>query len=419
MSRSSIPSLSPTNREGTDWFNAEAASHANSSTTLKSGETADAELVLRGYVLRKDLRSLKQHAIPKRLAESLLGDAANRGHADMCSHLVWIGADPNSTADGDPRTPLHRALASHEVDVLRALVEAKADVNAVDGKGRTPLLSACMLPSSLPMAVYLVEEAGSNVNHTDNDGNTAVHLAASANNQPLLNYLLSDRCADGVKSKTPAHVDLVNNNGKTPLLLMIDKEVTMPLPVVTTLIGHKANVNQTIGRPTQRGDGRRGSDAVIPLNKVGRSALHLACARGRENFARALLRAGAESDIHDMEGNTPLDLCPPATRPKYEAVLAEMDAMHRAQVDAQLAREEEIFKAAKAESDAKAAAEAKDAVDTATTTANGLQVGPSREPPSETNDDDCNGGGSGSGKGKEQSAIDGRIKMRRCCVALW
>mmetsp|Transcript_23508 Transcript_23508/g.40201 ORF Transcript_23508/g.40201 Transcript_23508/m.40201 type:complete len:133 (+) Transcript_23508:112-510(+) len=58
--------------------------------------------------------------------------------------------------------------------------------------------------------------------------------------------------------------------------------------IVKLLIRHKANVNKQ--------------------NKLGSTALHCASGYGNLGTVRALLEAGASTDLRDMEGKTPHDL---------------------------------------------------------------------------------------------------------------
>lgn len=52
--------------------------------------------------------------------------------------LELPGADVNERGAGN-RTALHRAVGENSVDVTKLLIEMKADVNAADGSGRTPM----------------------------------------------------------------------------------------------------------------------------------------------------------------------------------------------------------------------------------------------------------------------------------------
>jgi ankyrin repeat protein len=63
--------------------------------------------------------------------------------AAVVTALIAAGADPNArhTGRGAPETPLHWAASSDDVDVLDALIDGGADIEAPDGSigGGTPL----------------------------------------------------------------------------------------------------------------------------------------------------------------------------------------------------------------------------------------------------------------------------------------
>lgn len=74
-------------------------------------------------------------------------NASRAGNADEVRRLLQAGADVHvTTPDGD--TPLHEACAWCYPDVVRALVEAKADINA------RPTNGPCMGKTALAVAEY-------------------------------------------------------------------------------------------------------------------------------------------------------------------------------------------------------------------------------------------------------------------------
>lgn len=75
------------------------------------------------------------------LAPVLLCSAARLGDLDWIKQLVKDGCDVNA-ADYDLRTPLHLAAAEGKVETVTALIEGGASVHAVDRFGYTPLRDA-------------------------------------------------------------------------------------------------------------------------------------------------------------------------------------------------------------------------------------------------------------------------------------
>lgn len=93
--------------------------------------------------------------------------------------LISYGGDPTAK-DDDLRTPLHQARTSAAVS---SLVAAGADLDFVDKKSYTPLLSAA--ERDAVDAVKALVEAGANVNFATGGGVTALMLAASISRSNL------------------------------------------------------------------------------------------------------------------------------------------------------------------------------------------------------------------------------------------
>lgn len=58
--------------------------------------------------------------------------------AAMIDRMIAAGVDPNAKTDGGD-APLHRAAEWASVEVVRRLLDGGADVNAMNGEGKTPL----------------------------------------------------------------------------------------------------------------------------------------------------------------------------------------------------------------------------------------------------------------------------------------
>jgi ankyrin repeat protein len=80
-----------------------------------------------------------------------LYDACHSGNAEAVSFLLQAGADPNLTSTG--ATALFAAVIGNEIECVRLLIDAGAEVNATDCDGWTCLFSL----GSEPVADYLLE----------------------------------------------------------------------------------------------------------------------------------------------------------------------------------------------------------------------------------------------------------------------
>ncbi len=138
-------------------------------------------------------------------------------NSSSCFGINWKFATPadvqgiNVRKVGS-RTPLHlhkAAQFSENPDIIDALIQAGAYINAKTYSGQTPLHWAAEHNKN-PNLIYPLIQAGAEINAKDNDGNTPLHLAAKNNNNPEVIALL---IALG------ANPQATNNNGKTPEML--------------------------------------------------------------------------------------------------------------------------------------------------------------------------------------------------------
>jgi ankyrin repeat protein len=111
-------------------------------------------------------------------------------------HIVQLllekGADPNvplTAQAGNERTALNMAVGSGATEIVELLLKHKADVNARDTSGNTPLLRA-MSEANLPIAEVLLAHKA-DVTAIDSEGNTVLARAVHADNRAMARLLLS------------------------------------------------------------------------------------------------------------------------------------------------------------------------------------------------------------------------------------
>ena len=122
--------------------------------------------------------------------------AVDAGRLEVVDYLLKNGSDPNYTfcainadkcrADAEVRreTPLLRAAAKGNLDMVIMLCKSGADVNVrvTDGAlffGTTALMLAAS-SNRLEVARYLLVKADAKVDVVNNDGSSALHIAAYA-----------------------------------------------------------------------------------------------------------------------------------------------------------------------------------------------------------------------------------------------
>lgn len=117
-----------------------------------------------------------------------LGLAAFFGHPETVRLLLARGADAGQAARNPMRVqPLHAAVASRSLEIVKQLVEAGAPVNEKQDKGFTPL-HAAVGHGDEDMTRYLLSRGADPLIHND-EGKSAIGLAAEAGNTALLKLL--------------------------------------------------------------------------------------------------------------------------------------------------------------------------------------------------------------------------------------
>uniref|UniRef100_A0A3Q3WC34 Uncharacterized protein n=1 Tax=Mola mola TaxID=94237 RepID=A0A3Q3WC34_MOLML len=116
-------------------------------------------------------------------------------------------------------SPLHLAVLRGHKHLARMLIDAGADINAMDIKsGQTPLMHA--VESNNADMVHFLIERGCDVNSQSYSGNTALHSACGRGQVDTVRLLL----------KSGADSSLKNYHNDTPVMVAKNKKVTSPSP---------------------------------------------------------------------------------------------------------------------------------------------------------------------------------------------
>ncbi len=144
---------------------------ADPATKDKSGRTAA------DYLPKSPLKddgeisaALKNSAAVKPATPARFVQACRLGSSGRLKSLLDAGNDPNIAVDG--LTPLMWAARAGSKDVLTALIEKGANLNAQDPEGRTALMYAADAAS-----LKILMTAGARIGIADKDGRTALEYA--------------------------------------------------------------------------------------------------------------------------------------------------------------------------------------------------------------------------------------------------
>ncbi|HUU18205.1 MAG TPA: ankyrin repeat domain-containing protein [Sedimentisphaerales bacterium] len=231
---------------------------------------------------------LRTNAIRLYDFKSTIHQAADAGDLAKVKAFIQEGIDVNTKVHGC--TPLHCAVRYGHKEVAELLIAKGADVNAKDTQGRTPidlainqgrkeiakLLASKSGDVSLHTAAYIGDlqivqkfiDGGANVDANDRKGQTALHYAAKAGQIAVAKLLI----ANGAD---------VNAGEWTPL----QEAAYCSKDMVEFLIAKGANINAS-----------------------GWSPLHSALDAGRFDIVDLLLAKGADANIRDDKGHTPLHI---------------------------------------------------------------------------------------------------------------
>jgi ankyrin repeat protein len=166
-----------------------------------------------------------------------LCEAASSGCSnDLIGLLLKEGADPNVRTSFD-RTPIHWAVSSfgakNRADIVEALINAGADINAKDMDEKTAVFH-----TSDKSTIKKMIELGANLDIQDDEGNTPLHVACREHDENKVKLLLD----------AGANPNIPNNYEKNQIDVVDDliEEGNQKITEMLIGAGAKSNKNRNV-----------------------------------------------------------------------------------------------------------------------------------------------------------------------------
>ena len=232
--------------------------------------------------------------------------AVHKRQETMIPMLLEAGADVNAQ-DQDGDTSLHLIiLKTFSVQTMYLLIDHGANVEAMNNKGKTPLLLASTQGKVNYMTVLL--NANANPNVTDEKGYTVLHHA------------IHKRCAVQTLQAIidcGAHVNVPNYKSVTPLNLACRKGNIDAMKVLLNAAVDPniadADGDTVLHHATHKCCAVQTLQAIIDYgahvnvpNYKSLTPLNLACRKGNIDAMNVLLNAAADPNVADADGDTVL-----------------------------------------------------------------------------------------------------------------
>ncbi|XP_067677818.1 E3 ubiquitin-protein ligase MIB1-like isoform X1 [Haliotis asinina] len=232
----------------------------------------------------------------------------NKGHIGVVRALLDLGCHP-SLQDSEGDTALHDAISKKRDDMISLLLEHAADITIANNNGFNALHHAALRGNPSAMRILLSKLPRPwIVDEKKDDGYTALHLAALNNHVEVAELLVH---------QGKANMDIQNVNLQTPLHLAVERQHTQ---IVRLLVREGCNLNvpdkdgdtplhealrhHTLSQLRQLQDMQDVGKLLMGLGTPGadkKSSASIAC---------FLAANGADLNIKNKKGQTPLDLCP-------------------------------------------------------------------------------------------------------------
>ncbi|XP_041479668.1 E3 ubiquitin-protein ligase MIB2-like isoform X1 [Lytechinus variegatus] len=285
--------------------------------------------------------------------ESQLYNAAKTGDHDRVLEILSSSPE-NVNGKVNDKSALHKASARGHLKVVKALIEAGADIEITTDDGHTPLHYA--VDGDEPAVVKYLIEKGADIDRGSTRQRRAIHRAAYGNFVDCARILINHGCDVNVQDRekdTPLHEAIITNSIDVAELLLavpkLDTTLTnkrnMP-PILFASLKDRPELVEMLGRhcppsiPVTTSQGYTILHIAACNNHVqvmktvlaikdhglcldtkadnGATALHIAAEEGYSESVEYLLSQGADVNLQCSEGNSALHRLANAARKDLE-----------------------------------------------------------------------------------------------------
>lgn len=233
---------------------------------------------LHQFLLSQRTQSLR--AISKASSVRPLQYAVARGRADVVSWFLSKGADVQKR-DSDGVTLLHTAVDHGHINIVSLLLDHGADVNGTDLKGRTPMH---LIPAGRSDIINLLVDLGSRVDIKDDNGNSALMLAAFQGQPERVKTYLRQGADVNAAEPIPALINGMGDAVLPPILVAIQQQHAGVLEVLL----------------------EQGADLRPRFPESGQTVLHHAVTTHNHEAVRCLILFKMDLEVRDATGYTVL-----------------------------------------------------------------------------------------------------------------
>ncbi|XP_070689060.1 CARD- and ANK-domain containing inflammasome adapter protein [Pempheris klunzingeri] len=227
--------------------------------------------------------------------ETLLHLAAEHGHLSTIELLIRKGARLD-LQDNKGHTALHRAASRGHSDIVRALIQSGAPIYTLDLQGKTPVHLAAENGHLNSVKLLVKEEARQPESHIQD---IFLHMASIEDNWRLAEMLLQSGAAvDATNShKKTALFYAVSHNNEETLSVLLNAGAKVDYDVLNEAIKLKEESTLRLLLDKVRG---------APSEEALSCALFSAVRQNRDGVVTVLIDSGANVNMPDKQGYTPL-----------------------------------------------------------------------------------------------------------------